>query len=233
MQQIRAIPKVVSRSKKGAVVTMPDEEPTLDSAVLATWADELRAMAALGLVYGHDPYDIDRYRRIQQIADAMLGAATGQAAAAIRERLSAEIGYVTVKVGVAAAVFNARGEQLLVQRQDNGLWAMPGGWADVGETPAEMTAREVLEETGLVVRVERLVGVYDSRRRQFRHPHHIYHLVLLCTHVAGTPTITPEIRALAWYSPSSPLPPLSPGHEPAIADAFRAWADPHAPAVFD
>lgn len=211
----------------------PADPPSLDGARLAAWADELRAMAALGLLYARDPYDRERYLRLQTIACAMLGAVTGLPAATVRERLDADVGYVTVKVGVAAAVFDAAGRQLLVQRQDNALWAQPGGWADVGESPAQVTAREVREETGLLVRVERLLGLYDSRVRQFRHPHHIYHVVFLCRVLDGTPMVTPEIRAFAWYAPDTPLPPLSPGHAPAIADAFRVRHDPNAPAVFD
>lgn len=210
-----------------------DTQPVRDAAQLAAWADELRAMSALGLLYGRDPYDLERYRRLEAIADDMLGLVTGLDPAAIRARLSDDVGYVTVKVGVAAAVFNVAGEQLLVQRQDNGLWAMAGGWADVGEAPAAMAAREVLEETGLTVRVERLLGLYDSRLREFRHPHHIYHLVFLCALTHGTPTITAEIRDAAWFAQDDALPPLSPGHEPAIRDAFRAHLDPCFPAAFD
>lgn len=213
---------------------MTSSEPRgLDSAQIGAWADELRAMAAIGLLYGRDSYDLERYRRLQEIADAMLSAVTAQPAATLRERLSADIGYVTVKVGVAAAVFDRRGRQLLVQRQDNGLWAQPGGWADVGDSPAAVAAREVREETGLAVRVERLVGLYDSRRRQFRHPHHIYHVVFQCSVMGGMPAVTPEIRALAWFAPDAALPPLSPGHQPAIADAFRARRDPDFAAVYD
>lgn len=208
------------------------EPPEGGSVQLAAWGEELRAMAAIGLLYCADDYDRERYERIAAIAAQMLGAATGQPAAAIRQRLTAEIGYVTVKVGVAAAVFDAGGRQLLVQRADNGLWAQPGGWADVGDSPATMTAREALEETGLAVRVERLVGLYDSRQRGFRHAHHIYHVVFLCSMVGGTPTVTPEIRALDWYTPEA-VPALSPGHRDPVRDAFARWAEPGLPAVFD
>ena len=210
-----------------------EAQSPLDAAALAAWADDLRAMAALGLLYSGDPYDLERYGRIQQIAAEMLGAAAATSSAVVRERLAADFGYVTVKVGVAAAVFDDDGRQLLIQRQDNGLWAHPGGWADVGEPPAAMAAREVREETGLQVRVGRLAGLYDSRMRGFGHAHHIYHIVFLCTVCGGAPAVTPEIRALAWFAPSAPLPSLSPGHEPAVRDAFRLWADPGAPAVFD
>ena len=211
---------------------MDSEPPEEQIAQLAAWGEDLRAMAALGLLYCTDDYDRERYERIGAIAERMLAAATGQPVAAVHERLAAELGYVTVKVGVAAAVFDAEGRQLLVQRADNGLWAQPGGWADVGDSPAAMTTRETREETGLAVRVERLVGLYDSRKRGFRHAHHIYHVVFLCSVMGGTPTVTPEIRALGWYAPEA-LPPLSPGHRHPVRDAFDRWAEPDLPAVFD
>jgi len=204
----------------------------LDAIQLATWADELRAMAAIGLIYAHDPYDRTRYIRMQQIAAAMLGAATRADPPAVLDVLTLETGYITVKVGVAAAVFDTTGRVLLVQRQDNKQWAMPGGWADVGETAAEMVAREVREETGLTVRVERLLGVYDSRRRRFGHPHHLYHLVFLCIPFAGEPIVTAETLDVRWFTADT-VPALSSGHHDPLLDAFRAWADPHMPAIFD
>lgn len=200
---------------------------------LATWADELRAMAAIGQLYGHDSYDIERYRRLAAIAAEILGSATGLPEPEIQALLARDLGYVTVKVGVATAVFDERGRQLLVRRRDNGLWAMAGGWADIGDSPAAMAAREVREETGLEVRVERLLGLYDSRRRSFSHAHHIYHLVFLARWSSGEPIVTPETLDVRWFRPGEPLPPCSPGHEEAISDAFLAWVDPGRPAVFD
>ena len=200
---------------------------------LMAWADELRAMAALGLLYGHDSYDMERYRRLAEIATEMLASGTGLPGPDIQALLARDLGYVTVKVGVATAVFDDRGNQLLVRRRDNGLWAMAGGWADVGDSPAAMAAREVREETGVEVSVERLLGLYDSRSRGFAHAHHIYHLVFLARWTGGEPVVTAETQAVAWFGPADPLPPCSPGHEQAVADAFAAWADPNRPAVFD
>jgi ADP-ribose pyrophosphatase YjhB (NUDIX family) len=167
------------------------------------------------------------------MAAEMLGAATGRAAEAVETAMTQDVGYVTVKVGVAAAVFGSSGRLLLLQRRDSGLWAMPGGWADVGiDTPAAMAAREVREETGLEVRVDRLLGIYDSRFRRFRHPHHLYHIVFRCTPTAGMPQVTEESLAIDYFQ-SSDLPPLAAGHVDAVHDAFRHWADPTLPPVFD
>jgi ADP-ribose pyrophosphatase YjhB (NUDIX family) len=139
---------------------------------------------------------------------------------------------VTPKVGVAAAAFDEHGRILLVRRRDNALWAMPGGWADVGESAAEMTVREMREETGLVVTVDRLIGLYDSFKRGFRSFHQIYHAVFRCTAIAGTPVQTEETLGVDWFA-ASDLPDISPGHLDPIHDAFRALADPTMPAIFD
>ena len=212
----------------------PSTEP-LDAPRIAGWADELRAMAAIGLLYGHDHFDRERYVRIQTMAAEMLALAAvpGGTPETVRAALARDIGYVTVKVGVAGAVFDHAGWLLLLQRRDSGLWAMPGGWADVGDdTPAAMTAREVREETGMEVHVDRLLGLYDSRRRRFGHPHHLYHIVFACTPIGGEPRVTEESRAIAWFTPDR-LPPLAVSHTDAVQDAFRWWADPTLPAVFD
>ena len=71
-----------------------------------------------------------------------------------------------LKVGCCAAVFDVSKKKLLLtQRQDNGQWCLPGGGMESGESAAEACAREILEETGLHVAVERLVGIYTSPHR--------------------------------------------------------------------
>ncbi len=66
-----------------------------------------------------------------------------------------------LRVGCSAAIFDEQGRILLTRRADNGQWCLPGGGMESGESAAEACAREVFEETGLRVRVKRLVGVYS------------------------------------------------------------------------
>jgi 8-oxo-dGTP pyrophosphatase MutT (NUDIX family) len=71
-----------------------------------------------------------------------------------------------LKVGCSAIVWDEdRTKLLLTQRTDNGRWCLPGGALDSGESVEECCVREVLEETGLVVQIERLVGVYSTPHR--------------------------------------------------------------------
>jgi ADP-ribose pyrophosphatase YjhB (NUDIX family) len=71
-----------------------------------------------------------------------------------------------LKVGCSGIVFDeSRQKILLTRRSDNGRWCIPGGAVDAGETAAEACERELLEETGLRVRVTRLVGIYTSPHR--------------------------------------------------------------------
>jgi ADP-ribose pyrophosphatase YjhB (NUDIX family) len=66
-----------------------------------------------------------------------------------------------IRVGCSAAIFEERNRILLTRRADNGQWCLPGGGMESGESAAEACEREVFEETGLMVRVKRLVGVYS------------------------------------------------------------------------
>ena len=69
----------------------------------------------------------------------------------------------TLRAGASALIFDqGREKVLLTRRADNGLWCLPGGGMDPGESAEETCIRETLEETGLNVRVTRLVGVYTS-----------------------------------------------------------------------
>src|SRR5262245_31847676 len=66
-----------------------------------------------------------------------------------------------IRLGCSAVIFDEQGRILLTKRADNGQWCMPGGGMDSGESATEACEREVREETGLKVRVKRLVGVYS------------------------------------------------------------------------
>jgi ADP-ribose pyrophosphatase YjhB (NUDIX family) len=146
-------------------------------APILDWARKLQAIAQTGLAYEEPSvYDRERYEQVRHIAAEML--ASNGDVDALDARLAAEEGHATPKLDVRGAVFHG-GEILLVS--EGGAWSLPGGWADVGESPAEATVREVLEESGYATRAVKLLALLD-RDRQGYPPHvwHIWKAIFLC-----------------------------------------------------
>ncbi len=110
----------------------------------------------------------------------------------------------SLKVGCAAVVVRD-GDVLLTRRTDNGLWCLPGGAMDPGESAAEAMIREVREETGLEVEAARLVGVYSSPDRVTRYrdgnTHQFVALCFAATIVGGELGLSDETTATAWVRP--------------------------------
>ena len=109
-----------------------------------------------------------------------------------------------VRPSVSAVIFDRRGRVLLQQRSDGGQWGLPGGSVEIGESVTAAVVREVREETGLTVRVARLVGVYSEPRRQVvRYPDgNVWHYVNVCFACAargGTLTTCDETLDLRYF----------------------------------
>jgi mutator protein MutT len=113
----------------------------------------------------------------------------------------------SIVVAVTAVVRNERGEILLIRRADNGLWALPGGSQEIGETVADAVRREVREETGLNVEVIGLVGIYSD-------PAHViayddgevrqeFSLCFSARSVSGSATTSAESAEVRWVPPST------------------------------
>ena len=172
------------------------------------WATRLQAIAQDALAYTTNPFDIERFKQVREIAVEMLAAETGADPEPVRALFADEVGYATPKIDVRAACFR-EGRILLVQEHRDGLWTLPGGWADVGDSPREAVEREVWEESGFRARAIKLVAVYD--RRKHPHPphiHHIWKLFFLCELTGGEPRTSIETDAVAFFAEDD-LPPLS------------------------
>jgi 8-oxo-dGTP pyrophosphatase MutT (NUDIX family) len=111
-------------------------------------ADELRAIASLGLRFSESGYDKGRYERILRISAQLVAALEDHSADEILQQYSGNFSHVSPLVAVEAAVFR-KGKILLIRRQDNGLWAVPGGLSEVGETTSQAALRELSEEAGI------------------------------------------------------------------------------------
>src|SRR5262245_42148027 len=137
------------------------------------WARELQSIAQAGLTYAKDPFDVERYQAVRRLAAEMLAAQTGEDADRIHDLFVGEYGHPTPKVDVRGAVFQDDTILLVKERVDGG-WTLPGGWADVNESPAEAVVREVFEESGYQTRAVKLLALYD--RRKHEHPPHPWHI---------------------------------------------------------
>jgi 8-oxo-dGTP diphosphatase len=126
--------------------------------------------------------------------------------------------YKNPKVTVDGIVFE--GENILLIKRKNqpfqGKWALPGGFVDYGETVENAVVREVLEETGLETKIERLVGVYSDPKRDPRG--HTIGIAYTCRKVGGE--LKGNDDALeAKYFKLNELPELAFDHKKIIADA--------------
>ncbi len=150
-----------------------------------TFLEQLRAIAQLGLNYSRDPHDQQRYQRLMELALQGYAGEFGLPVTELRHRFAQEVGHVTPKVGVNAVIFGPEGKLFLTRRRDDGCWELPGGWADVGESPREALRRELLEETGLDVRPRQLIDVLHRLPGDMGQPHTSYHLYFHCTVESG------------------------------------------------
>src|SRR5947209_17011535 len=128
------------------------------------WAKRLAAAAQNGLAYSQNPFDRERYRAIQAIASEITAEYSDGNYERIAALFGAEVGHATPKVDVRGAVFTDRGI-LLVKEREDGRWSLPGGWADVYDSPSEATVREIYEETGYRTRAVKLLALYDRTKQ--------------------------------------------------------------------
>jgi ADP-ribose pyrophosphatase YjhB (NUDIX family) len=173
------------------------------------WARALQAIAQSGLTYTENEFDRARFEAVREVAAEIAASLTGEEQLELLARFAEEAGYATPKVDVRGVVVE-EGRVLLVREVGETSWTLPGGWADVGETPSGAVEKEVREEAGVTVRAARVLGVYD---RDFRGrpqwPAHVYKLYVLCERVDGTPAGDGVETEEAAFFAAAELPPLS------------------------
>lgn len=194
----------------------------------------LHALARTGLHFCRDEYDRERYEGIERIAAELLAGDDEPVRRGLLAAWSAEAGYVTPKVDVRGAVFRD-GEVLMVREAADGLWTLPGGWADVNESPAQAVEKEVLQESGLRVRAVKLAALYDRNR----HGHgdflfHSWKAFFLCEVQGGELRGSYETDAVGFFATDA-LPPMSTGRcTPRQVLRMREhWRERGLPADFD
>jgi ADP-ribose pyrophosphatase YjhB (NUDIX family) len=171
-------------------------------------AKELQSLAQAGLTYGENKYDLDRYRQLRELSVRIMHEYTGTPIEKIHDLFANEEGYQTPKVDIRAVVFRS-GKILMVRESIDGLWSLPGGWADVGYSPFEVAVKEVFEEAGIKVQPKRLLAVFDKMKHS--HPpdrYHVYKLFILCKDSGQNIHSGMETTDVAWVGRDN-IPPLS------------------------
>jgi ADP-ribose pyrophosphatase YjhB (NUDIX family) len=209
-----------------------DKEPRMD-ARWADWASRLNAIAQNGLTFSRNPFDRERYTSIRNIAADIISFHTGVETSVVRGFFARENGYATPKIDVRGVVFR-QGALLFVQEPDDGLWSLPGGWADVGESPSEAVVREVLEEAGYTTRAVKLLALYDRNKHPHPpYPHHAYKLFMRCELLSQAPAGRAETEARFCEEDAIPQLSLPRVTAEQIARLFEHYRHADWPADFD
>ncbi|MCP4356733.1 MAG: NUDIX domain-containing protein [Chloroflexi bacterium] len=184
-------------------------------------ADELRGLANEGRYFTKDPYDQARYAKLLALSARLIGVVEERDPDEILPYFEDLLYHLTPVSGAEFAAFRD-GKLLLIKRHDNGLWAVPGGAVEMGETAAEAAVRELWEEVQVRGKVTQFLGLFDSRLWGSRIKVQLFHHVFLGDIVSGIPQTTPEATDVGFFT-ADDLPPLSPGHAQRIPLIFQMF----------
>lgn len=148
------------------------------------WAIEIQSIAQNGLAYTESEYEKERYERIREISAEIVSAKTGLNLDKVKGLFCNETGYQTPKIDTRGVII--KDNKILLVRENNGTWAIPGGWCDVLETVKSNTIKEVKEEAGLDVEATRIIAIQD--RNKHNKPYYAYGLLrifVLCNALGG------------------------------------------------
>jgi ADP-ribose pyrophosphatase YjhB (NUDIX family) len=199
------------------------------------WARQLQAIAQNGLTYAQNAYDVERFEAVRQVAAEMMATGSETNLSRVLDLFSGEVGYATPKVDVRGVVFR-EDALLLVKELADGGWTLPGGWADVNESPGEAVVREVFEESGFQTRASKLLAVYDRSKHPHvpPYPYHIYKLFFRCEITGGAAADSGETGGAAFFHadeiPELSISRVTPGQ---IARLFEHYLHPEWPTDFD
>ena len=191
------------------------------------WAVELQSLAQAGLFYGRDAYDRERYQRVREIAAEMVAQQSELPVEKVRDLFCNETGYQTPKLDTRAAIFEDG--RILLVRENDGRWSLPGGWVDVNVSVGENAVKEVREEAGLEVTADRVIAVQDRARHNLPvYAYGVCKIFVLCTKVRGAFQANIETTESRYFAEDE-LPQLADEKNNAeqVRMCFRAMRDPN------
>ena len=164
-----------------------------------SWAQELQFLAQAGLAYTTNVFDKERFERIREISAEMLSYETDIPKEKVTDLFCSEKGFQTPKLDTRAAIF--KDNKILLVRESNGKWSLPGGWVDVTESIASNTVKEVFEEAGLNAKAIRLIALLDRKKHNLPiYIHNITKAFVLCEALGGSFTENTETTASGYFA---------------------------------
>ena len=171
------------------------------------WAIELQSLAQAGLTYGKDVYDKERYERIREIAAEIVSHMSDIPTETVKNLFCNETGYQTPKLDTRAAIF--KDDKILLVRENNGTWSLPGGWCDVNVSVGENTIKEVKEEAGLDVVANSIIAVQDRAKHNLPvYAYGVCKVFVLCSVIGGSFQENIETTGFDYFTEDN-LPPLA------------------------
>jgi ADP-ribose pyrophosphatase YjhB (NUDIX family) len=162
-------------------------------------AKRIQSIAQAGLQFTENSFDIDRYNELRELSVKLVAEVVDAPINKIRDLFTYEHGFQTPKVDIRSVVLKDNQILLTHEKSDN-CWSLPGGFADVNYSPKEVAEKEVFEETGLIVKAQRLLAVIDSNKYNFPPlEFHYYKLVFLCKLEGGVLKASSETHGSDFF----------------------------------
>lgn len=163
------------------------------------WALKLQSIAQTGLAYCKDEFDVERYMQIRDISAEMLSETLSVSKEKLNDVFLNENGYQTPKIDTRAAIFSDG--KILMVREKNGKWSLPGGWCDVDCSIAQNVVKESREETGLCVSTKRIIAVQDWRKHNVcNYVYGVIKVFVLCEPLGGEFVENIETDCAAYFA---------------------------------
>lgn len=199
-----------------------------------SWATKMQSIAMAGLTYSKDKYDIERFEQLRDLSAEIVSEYTDVKFEKVKDLLKCETGYLTPKVDVRAAIIKDN-KILLVKESLDGLWSLPGGWADVNLSVSENAIKEAKEEAGADIIPKRIIAILD--RNKHNKPismTSIYKIFVLCEYIDCNFESNTETEQCDFFSLDK-LPALSTGriNEKQIKMCFDAYNNTNSDVIFD
>lgn len=197
-------------------------------------AIEIQSLAQAGLAYTDNIYDKERYERLRELSAEMIEEKSNIGKEKVMNLFCNETGYQTPKIDTRAAIF--KDEKILLVHENDGKWALPGGWCDVLESIGSNTIKEVKEETGLDAKALRIIALQDrNRHNKPVYAYGICKVFVLCEILGGKFEENIETTGIDFFSIDDL--PMNLAEEKTnkeqISMCFEAFKNPNWQTLFD